>query len=501
MKRFARACIWGGLVLVLTNCISTQQKRQLELVAKDWCLNIGASQVIPVYPLTEDIQPGDIFLVQVPIENQRNEYRGRGFLPLDNLIYRLNPRQYSKFYEKSFKVGNADKELPFFWLNPGNKEAWNLAPLSCFPTYSFSVRQGGGLNLALPVQGIPVGLSLLGTNSAQCSVQIANARTYGIDILSLCDDVHSWERDNREFLRPYASTDKNQNYIRVINRVFLTGCIRITLQAEKSESAGVSGGIPKPVELLTPAIDKKEPGSISMTEYKENFTKMSDMVNQATKTDAGVTVKLVGASARLISMDEKFARPLVFGYLAFDMMIGYEGVLGPPIPTRAFLAEEKINYPIESTFQNAELGFCFKRLSELGEAGDQSAKKLVWELNKLISLVPKKYPCHIFGFRDVNKPIEIINQVDSDVRPISDFTAVTWYQGTLIQSINDMEIALKDQNVQILDFTKRTPDAEVYLREQIEDNRKALKSIQERLNSYKTLIRSAINYSLFGKEK
>jgi len=43
---------------------------QLARVAKDWSLSIRASQVIPVYPLTEDLQPGDVFLVQTPIEDQ-----------------------------------------------------------------------------------------------------------------------------------------------------------------------------------------------------------------------------------------------------------------------------------------------------------------------------------------------------------------------------------------------------------------------------------------------
>jgi hypothetical protein len=44
----------------LSGCSYEQQVRN---VARDWCMTIRASQVIPVYPLTEDLQPGDIFLV------------------------------------------------------------------------------------------------------------------------------------------------------------------------------------------------------------------------------------------------------------------------------------------------------------------------------------------------------------------------------------------------------------------------------------------------------
>jgi hypothetical protein len=40
--------------------------------------------------------------------------------------------------------------------------SWSQAPRAAFPTYSFSVRRGHGLGLALPIQSVPVALSLLG---------------------------------------------------------------------------------------------------------------------------------------------------------------------------------------------------------------------------------------------------------------------------------------------------------------------------------------------------
>jgi hypothetical protein len=49
--------------LLATGCARMQtrmMKTELQEVAKRWCLTIRASQVVPVYPLTEDIQPGDI---------------------------------------------------------------------------------------------------------------------------------------------------------------------------------------------------------------------------------------------------------------------------------------------------------------------------------------------------------------------------------------------------------------------------------------------------------
>src|SRR6266481_2898062 len=84
-------------LLFLTSCC-TSKKCQLERVAKDWCMTIRASQVIPVYPLTEDVQPGDVFLVRTRIEDQASEYERRGFLPLDQLLARFQPTNYQQFY-------------------------------------------------------------------------------------------------------------------------------------------------------------------------------------------------------------------------------------------------------------------------------------------------------------------------------------------------------------------------------------------------------------------
>ena len=71
------------VVSVLSGCATQKMSGdQLARVAKDWSLSIRASQVIPVYPLTEDLLPGDIFLVQTPIEEEVKAYLAKGFLPL-----------------------------------------------------------------------------------------------------------------------------------------------------------------------------------------------------------------------------------------------------------------------------------------------------------------------------------------------------------------------------------------------------------------------------------
>jgi hypothetical protein len=110
-------------VIVTTGCARAMSDRELQRVARDWSMVVRASQILPVYPLTEDLQPGDVFLVQVTVDEQAKTYRERGFLMLDNLVFRLNPRGYESFYRQSFEAGGAQHPLPREWLTPGKAEA------------------------------------------------------------------------------------------------------------------------------------------------------------------------------------------------------------------------------------------------------------------------------------------------------------------------------------------------------------------------------------------
>jgi len=61
------------LAWVCSGCASSET--QVQKAAKDWCMTIRGSQVIPVYPLTEDIQPGDIFLFRCRLINSNSYTR------------------------------------------------------------------------------------------------------------------------------------------------------------------------------------------------------------------------------------------------------------------------------------------------------------------------------------------------------------------------------------------------------------------------------------------
>jgi len=363
MDRTIRISRTGSNVLVLllaafAGCsMFGSKKEQLERVAKDWCLVIRASQVIPVYPLTEDLQPGDMFLVQLPIEEQQRAYEGKGFLPLDNHIARITPIGYREFYKESFLLGSASPTLPNEAF--ASQPPWANVARAAFPSYSFSVRQGGGLNLALPVSGVPVGLSLLGASAADGSITLLDARTYGVDTLSLAGQVRRAADDPAtglgQFLSSFyahSSVDSKQaesqpeSYLRVVSRVYLVGEVNVSLRDARSSGVSLAvGASPPPLELMTASNDG-DPEKASVANYEGNLTKLNTAVEEATKlagaegAKPGGALKIVSATSRSVGLQEKFPRPLVVGYLGFDMEILPGGRLGNAIPVYARLAGE-----------------------------------------------------------------------------------------------------------------------------------------------------------------
>ena len=333
-------------------CASSET--QVQKAAKDWCMTIRGSQVIPVYPLTEDIQPGDLFLVQVPIDKQQELYDRNGFLPLDNHLARINPDGYDEFYSHSFFPSNGTVELPRDWIRPKgvgvyagtNNLSWQAAPRVAFPSYTFSVQNGAGLNLAVPVQGVPVGLGLLASDAASGSIQILDARTMGVDVISLYRQVKDWENANTEFLRMFGASPKGgkTNYIRVITRVFSSGRMEVSLKDASNRGGGLDAGVPKAVNLLSSQLPSGQTNTsdAALSNYTNAWNAMSGMVKASGSTvDAagkvlpGGSLRLAAASSRSVSLDETFDPPVTIGYLGFDCAIGTNGELEAPMPTYA----------------------------------------------------------------------------------------------------------------------------------------------------------------------
>jgi len=319
IKNLARLLVVVTGASTLVGCSTTQAKRrQLERVAKDWCLTIRASQVIPVYPLTEDLRPGDVFLVQTPIDKEPDIYQSKGFLPLEQMLVRIYPDNYPGFYGKV--TINENTLTPFRHREAGQTNTSTNAPRVAFPTYNFSISRGGGAKLALPISGVPVAFNMMQTRSAKGSVTISDAATYGVDVLPLYNQVKSWVNENADVLSAYlppvggasGNGEATYTYLRVVNRVYLTRGVSVSLSDNSVFGAAGSAGADKPITLPT-----------TSTNVNENYTNMMKSLN-ASVADAvtpGGSFKFTSATGRGVSLAETFPRPLVVGYLGFDVPI------------------------------------------------------------------------------------------------------------------------------------------------------------------------------------
>jgi hypothetical protein len=353
-----RIRITAALVAVL--CLSCRsldhdhaREHELARVAKDWCLTIRASQVLPVYPLTEDLQVGDIFLVSRPIEDEVKLLEKSGFLPLENVIARLQPTGWQQFYNGSYFV-NDNTVLPRQWQFPNPTPtaapmtSWSAAPGAAFPSYTFQIKRGAGATLAIPIQAVPVGLSLLQTSDAYGTVNISNASTYGLPVGVISPQVEEWATSNREFLKQYGpshSTDKkgrpvvDQNYVRAVYRVYVAGGVNVSLISNEAKGARVDAGASKPIALFDAGASTTDAADAAQS-YAKVMSSLSQSIASATP---GANLTLASASSRSVAMNESFPRPLVIGYLAFDRSIEEGGILGPPLPTQARVTGDHVS--------------------------------------------------------------------------------------------------------------------------------------------------------------
>lgn len=309
-----------GLGLQLVGCASGVQgdrRHQMERVARDWTTTIRASQVVPVYPLTQDFHPGDVFLVQQSVRAQEAAFDEKGFLPIDMQIARVIPSGYESFYVGYNNLGpDSPVGLPSGWPLRGNM------PRAGFPAYGFTVSRQAGLSLAVPVQAVPVGLSLMGASEASGTISISDAFTYGTDVASLLNQVRSSE-SIRGFLEQLHIPEGETYYLRVVNRVFATRKMVVTLTTGSGAAGGLDVGVPKPV-----GADGEQRSSIGQVRA------INESLSEALP---GGSVRAVSAQNRSITFDETFSEPVVFGYHGFDMAILPDGTLGSVVPTFSVL--------------------------------------------------------------------------------------------------------------------------------------------------------------------
>ncbi len=351
--------------LLLTGC-PANPTNDLTKVAKDWSLTIRASQVIPVYPLSEDVVPGDVFLVQTPISEQAKVYEDSGFLALDQLVTRLATQEVSKdffnyenFYGNGYFAGTYSTQTGPH-PRPGiGSETAVIAPRAAFPAYSFSINQSTGFNLALPLSGVPIALGLMNTSSATGTVTLGDAYTYGIDTESVARALYTWWKSNqnegakrRENFKQISKNSNQELYLRVVTRVFITRSLDVTITNTESTAAGAqfsnpiqltattptpatppansSTTTPAPLTLSTP-VNGTDSASNAFTAYTNSLNALnSSLIPSATPNG---NLQFVNGTSRSVSMKQTFERPLVIGYQGFDVKIFADGNLSTLIPS------------------------------------------------------------------------------------------------------------------------------------------------------------------------
>lgn len=438
----------------LSGCCTSKQC-QLEQVAKDWCYTIRASQIIPVYPLTEDLQPGDIFLVKVPIQRQQEIYRDKGFLPLDTHIARLAPEGYADFYRHSV-LGPvaADVLFPRHWMRPSDPQVspWKEAPSAAFPSYSFSVRRGTGLNVAVPLQGIPVGMSLMGSDSADGSISIDRAKTIGVDTISLFHQLGPWAIHNRDFLANFAPPEgaEPHSYLRVVTRVYATAQLDIQLNDASSYSGGLDVGAPKPVSMLDarPPTGAEDTQGSTIDNYKANLGKLNESLQAASGAASGLapggSLRVNAAGGRSVSLAQSFDPPLVLGYLGFDVAILQGGSIGRPVPTHVLLDHDRYQLT-EVPNESAELTIATGTLDHAiygvmkAMPDDQTAKAIVASFDDLLALVPQTGFVYRTGRNTATGPLLTQGPL---VRTDAGYDSFRAYRGGLEASIRALQAAL-----------------------------------------------------------
>ncbi|MBX3359709.1 MAG: hypothetical protein KF745_14915 [Phycisphaeraceae bacterium] len=310
------------LILGLAGCITTKEKsKELARVAKDWCLTIRASQVMPVYPLTRDLRPGDVFITTTPIGKEVDLFEEKGFLPLDVHMKRLDTDAAIKaFYATRLGDGAA-------FPNPVN--TWTDLPAAAFPDYTVEISRSGGINLAIPVQGIPVGLSYLGAAAASATVSLKGAQTAGLDLATLQPILQTWEIDNRGLLSAYATDPADPKatpvFLRIVTRVYRVKSVSVYLDDASKSGAEAAAGF----ELPTPDPGAPDPKKTAAEQYEEIATRLNTKLTD----QLGGKVRLINVSRRSVTMDEDFPEAMCIGYIAYDCQILPGGVLSAPVPS------------------------------------------------------------------------------------------------------------------------------------------------------------------------
>ena len=197
-------------------------------------------------------------------------------------------------------------------------------------------------------------MSILGAQAAKCSLTIKDAHTYAIDTLQIEKQVRDWAADNRGFLRSFGPKDadkwcifttrpKEQYYVRIVTRVYLAREFNVSVATVDSGGLGLTAGLKMPADMARPTADadgKYDTSKIykdTLDTINSNLKAAPDAAGKPAGPNFGASLRVVAASSRYVSLDEKLPRPVAVGYLAIDLPIMPDGMLGRRVSTLGLL--------------------------------------------------------------------------------------------------------------------------------------------------------------------
>ncbi|MNI27244.1 hypothetical protein D3C73_809750 [compost metagenome] len=315
---------------------------------------------MPVYPLDEDIRPGDVYLSKNDVSTEIATWEAKGFLPLINRYDRI-PIAESE-YDTQYANGFAKT----------NGVSFNRAPGTAFPSYTFSVDKRGALGLAIPLNSVPVALAASGAQSATGSVVFKDASNQGLSDRTMQSIIERWAAKNRSLLTEKYN-DGSATVLRVITRVYSIKGATVSLafseaigaqtdigagantpnllstsdehyntlitylnkQIELKKGTVVAAAPAAPATAPTPTTTDTEIAALEADIATVNKLKVEQqlqaMEQQITNLQSetkyggyvlpGSSFKVASRTARGVTMNESFTTPLVVGYLALEYMI------------------------------------------------------------------------------------------------------------------------------------------------------------------------------------
>ncbi|MBV8047187.1 MAG: hypothetical protein JO171_08550 [Paludibacterium sp.] len=349
---YISACSLGAVSLLL-GCSSTDPTQS---VATSWGQELRQMQVEPVFPIREDIQPGDVFIL---CAGSDPTHPSKQVLPISTYWTRLDATTIKQLLEDYYRtrlimpinkvVGGQAASQPSIQQNTSASGTFTHLQLVAFPDAMHASLDSRSLSALIPAG---VALGRFGISSQEVdsgSLSITSASYYGLPQAKIMPLVKEQIGPNGELGREdfkkaldakEAECQPLNLYAQavVVSEVFLANGIRLKLQSSKAATAQMqlntvlSSGSTVANTLST--IQKLQASAATAGKTQAPAGNGGTASGQDAQTQAlsaavvslltgmessqenlpGVSGTITTGSTGTISMDSIFTKPLVFGY-------------------------------------------------------------------------------------------------------------------------------------------------------------------------------------------